>query len=369
MINLRAKNNDLTAGKKYSYLNTNYASGVNEVVVSNSDGFENDQYVLIGEWGNETSEIMKITGVTAATHTISFAAETTKFSHSESTRITIISYNQIKYYWTALATFDSDNLLDTIDVQADSLHTIFGDSNHSTGFGFFKFYNSTNSKISAASNAIPYTSFANQSIKKVLDSFYSLLNSKEQKLISNTDALNYLNEAYAIIVSELNLVNENYNVPADEDFSIVSGISEYALPDDFSKVISLYNGTNKISIPFISLDEVAAWNNEASNTVRYSLRNNYLVITPEPTENITYSMKFKKKSDILSSFYENIDLPDHGEYLLINFMMHRASIKMQNGQAGMFLKLFQNDIQRLKISSHKRSNNNDDWSIADSANI
>ena len=273
-ITLRAKNSDLIAAQKYSYLQNNYSSGITEVIVTNSAGFTVGDYVLLGSFGSETAEIMKITSITTATHTISFAAETTSFSHPESTKVTIIPYNQIKYYWTATTTFDSDNLLDTIDVQADSLFTIYKDSARSVGFGFLKFYNSTNLKISTQSNAIPYGSFANQSIKKVLDSFFSLLNGKDRKLISNTDAFNYLNEAYAIVISELNLVNSNYNVPEDNDFSIVSEAAEYDLPDDFSKVISLYNGTDNVEIPFIKLSKVASWNSESSNEVRYSHRNN-----------------------------------------------------------------------------------------------
>lgn len=369
-ITLRAKNKDLTESQKYSYLNSNYASGVDEVVIVNSDGFAADQYVLLGNFGSETSEIMKITGVTAATHTISFAAETTKFSHSESTRITILPYNQIKFYQTAAAVFsDSENYLGVVDIQADALYTIYQDSVNSSGFGWFKFYNETNLKISTNSNAIPYDSFTNQSIKKVLSSFYSLINGKDRKLISDTDALNYLNEAYAIVISELNLVNSNFAVPADEDISIVSGTKEYDLPDDFSNVISLYNGTDNEEIPFIKLSKVAKWESETSNEVRYYLRGSVLGIVPEPTEAIIYTLKYQKKSDILDSYYSNIDLPDHGEYLLINFMLSRAAIKLQNGQEGMYLELFQNDIQRLKLVSHKRSNSLDAFEIDGYANI
>lgn len=370
-LTLRAKNSNLTEGTKYSFLMTNYASGVSTIIVTNSNGFSADDYLLLGSFGNETSEVVQIDtgGVNAATHTLTLKVAT-KFAHAESTRVTILKYNQVKYYQTVLAVFsNSENYLGVENIQADSLFTLYQDSVNSSGFGWFCFYNSTNTKITTNSNAIPYLSFANQSIKKVLDSFYSLLNSKEQKLISNTDALNYLNESYAIVVSELNLVNDNYNVPTDEDFSIVSGTSEYDLPDDFSKVISIYNGNEKVSVPFIALSEVAAWDSETSNEVRYSLRNDKLVITPEPTDSITYSMKYKKKSDILTSFYSNIDLPDHGEYLLIDFMMSRAAIKLQNGKELMFLNLFKENIQRLKISSHKRSNNQDDFGLNEFANI
>ena len=368
-ISLRAKNSNLTEGQKYSYLNSNTASGVGTLTVTNSDGFSANDFLLIGNFGNETSEIVQIDSVNSATHVLTLKANIL-FAHSESTKIIICSYDKIKYYWTAVATFDSDNLLDTIDVQADSLFTVYKDSDHSTGFGFFKFFYSTApTKISSASNVIPYSSFANQSVKKVLDSFYSLLNSKERKLISDTDSLNFLNEACAIVTSELNLVNDNYNVPADEDFSIVSGTSEYDLPDDFSKVIFLYNGSDRVEVPFIALADIPLWNSVTSNEVRYSLRNDKLVITPEPAEAIVYTLKYKKKSDIISSYYSNIDLPDHGEYILLNFLMYRSSQKLGNGQDQKYYSSFKEDLQRLKISSHKRSNENSSWGINEFANI
>jgi len=368
MLTIRASNKNLTTGTKYSYLNSNTASGVTDIVVSNIVGFSDDDFLLLGEWGSETSELVQIDSRNTNTHTITLKAAT-KFAHPESTKVVIVSYDKVKFYWTATDTFNSDILLETVDVQADSLFTIYQDSDHSSGFGFFKFYNSANAKITSESNAIPYNSFANQSVKKVLDSFYSILNSKEKKLISDTDALNYLNEAYAIVVSELNLVNDNYNVPADKDYSIVGGTSEYDLPDDFSKVISLYNGSDRVEVPFIALSDVPLWNSVTSNEVRYSLRNDKLVITPEPTTSTTYTLKYKKKSDIVSSYYSNIDLPDHGEYLLLDYMMFRSSQKLTNGKEQMFLGLFKENIQRLKISSHKRSNENSSWNIKSEANI
>lgn len=376
-ISLRAKNSNLTAGAKYSYLSTNYASGVGVstgLVVTNSNGLVAGDYILLGNFGNEISEIVQIDSVASATHTLTLKTNT-KFAHPESTKVTVLKYNQVLFYQTALAVFDAaENPLPTgaaaaVAVQADSLYTILQDSDNTLGYGWFKFENATNSKKTGSSNAIPYLNFANKSVKKVLDSFYSLLNNKEQKLISNTDALNFLNEAYAIVVSELNLVNDNYNVPADEDFSIVASTAEYDLPDDFSKVISLYSGSKNVEIPYIKISDLADWNSVTSNEVRYSLRNDKLIITPTPTESITYSLKYKKESDIITSFYSNIDLPDHGEYLLINFMMSRSAIKLNSGKEGMFLELFQNDLQRLKISSHKRSNENDSWGLDPFSNI
>ena len=203
----------------------------------------------------------------------------------------------------------------------------------------------------------------------MLDRFFSLLNSKERKLISDADALSYLDEGYSEAKSELNLVNDEYNVSDEYDFSIVSGTSEYALPDNFSSILSLYNGTDKKDIGFIKLANVPNWDSESSNVVKYYLRGDYLGISPEPTEDITYTSRYKTKSAVLSSYYTNISLPNNKHFILLDFMMFRASLKLKNGEGSNYYKLFENSIQKMKIGAHKRSNNRDNWGIESSSNV
>ncbi len=51
-------------------------------------------------------EIVQVSVVTAATHTLTVG--TTKFSHPESTRVTVLPYNQVKFYHTTTATYDTE---------------------------------------------------------------------------------------------------------------------------------------------------------------------------------------------------------------------------------------------------------------------
>jgi len=373
-ISLRAKNENLTAGQKYSYLVTNYSSGVSDIIVTNSDGFVADQYILLGSFGNETSEIVQIDSVTAATHTLTLKVATV-FAHPESTRVTIIPYNQIKFFQTATAVFSStENYLGVVDVQADSLYTIYQDSVNSTGYGWFKFTNSTNLKTTSESNAIPYLGFSISRVKTVLDSFYSLLNSKERALITDKDAFNYMSEGLSIIVSELNLVNNEYNVSGETDVDVISGTSEYNIVSDigvsdFEKILSLYNGDDQEKIEFIPLSEAPSWGSTSSNSMKYYLRGGVIGFSPEPDTSVTLKMRYKKKSSAITSYYDDIDLPSNMHYMLVDFLMFKSAIKLGSGKEASFLKLFQNNIQRMKVTSHKRSNSIDSWNISDEANV
>jgi len=56
------------------------------------------------------------------------------------------------------------------------------------------FYNTATSLFSQPSNAIPYNDFNQDTVKKTFDGFFSLLNNRELKLISEEDAYNWANE-------------------------------------------------------------------------------------------------------------------------------------------------------------------------------
>ena len=125
MITIKADNRQLLLNAKYSYLSDNYASGIQSFVFVSSVGFATNDYVLIGEFGQETSEILLVDGVTAATHTVT-TSTTTQFAHSQDTKVTILKYNQVKFYQTSTATFsESGNQLPKAspvdqDIQAES---------------------------------------------------------------------------------------------------------------------------------------------------------------------------------------------------------------------------------------------------------
>lgn len=374
MISLRAQNSQLTKNAKYSFLNTNYLSGVDEVVLTNSLGFAADDYVLLGEWGSETSEIMQIDTVTAATHTLKFTADT-KFAHSESTKVYRIRYNQVLFYHTAAATFsNTENPLPTgaaaaQDLQADSIFTTLEDTVNTTGYGWFVFYKSTApTKVTENSNAIPYANFSESTTKKILDNFYSLLNDKERRQIDIDDAFSWMNEAISVMTGELNLISSSYMVSDDTTVSVVSGTSEYSLESDFSDIVSVYDSTNDREITSIDIADTVAWGSNSSNSIRYYLRGNKIGFSPEPSEAFTCYVKYKSLGAIYDTYDDVADLPDKAWHTLKYYIMFLACIKLNRTDGENFLKLFDVGVQRMKMISHKRSNNNDNW-IPDRASM
>ena len=330
-------------------------------------------YVLLGEFGSETSEVVQIGAGGVSVNTLTVGA--TLYSHPIDTKVTILKYNKVVFYRTTTATFvrsDANRLtvMPGLDIQCDSSFTKYYDVTNSTGFGWFEFYNVATTKYTANSNVIKYAGFSENSVKKILDNFFSLLNNKEQKLIDNSDALRWLNESYVVSMNELNLVNEEYAVPAEWSFTVSSSSDrEQALEDDFFSLISVTDSDGE-DVPFISLADVPNWDDEASSTsVRYFLRGNYIGISPVPSSSTTYYVYYKKSAETLDSYDDDINLPSKNYYFLVDGMLARAASKLEKSNGPAYEKKFQEGIQRMKITAHKQSAHNDSFSISNESNV
>ena len=324
--------------------------------------------VLLGEFGSETSEIVTVSSVDKTTHTLTVGA--TKYAHSQDTRCSALPYNQAIFYHVTTAAYDIlTPITGYVDLQADSLYTVANDAVYSTGFSYYHFYNSITGKDSANSNFVPYSSFGENSVKSILETFYSLLNDKERRLITDTDSFHWLNDAYSIVQNELNLVNREYFVDTTQAIATVSGTQEYSLATDFSRAINVYNEDKEVNVNSIDLKDVSHYNYNTSNTPMYYIRGSYLGISPTPTSVVNYTLRYVYKTTAVSSYYENIDVPNNNFYCVINFMLHKAGIKLGKNDSMNYLKLFNADIERMKITSFKQNDNLDSWSISDSANV
>lgn len=369
MFTLKADNRTISNGAKFTFIKENYSSGVTSIVVDNSTPIVALDYILIGEWGEEFTEIVKVSTVTSSSHTLALTAATS-FAHSESSRVTVIKYNQVKFYRTATTTFsEAGTLLATIDIQPERFHTVYNDTTNTTGYGWFKFYNATLGVATTNSNAIPYAGFARNSVKKMIDRFFSLLNNKEMKMITFDDAFDFLNEGYVKARSHLNLVNQEYSVDPVTTISAVAGTSEYDLPSNFFNLIVI-NDSNGYEIEYISLRDMPYHNSNAGNEVRYYMRGTKIGFSPTPAVAATYKIYNTTLPAELTSYYDNIEFPNLNYHSLLNFMLYKAKLKAgDSNDAAKFFTLWTDDLNLMKSTSIKQSANQDTWGIHDRANI
>lgn len=367
MITLKADNRNLLDSTKYTFLSDNYSSGVVSLVVVNSVDISANTYILLGNLGSENTEIVQVNSVDSTTQTLSLAAAT-KFPHNESTKVTIINYNKIRFFHTTTTIYsDTTPLTGYLDIRANSWYTTHDDDSFSTGYGWFILYNSTTAVASQPSNAIPYVGFAKDTVQQLFEATYSLLNNKELTLISSSDIYIWANEGYEILRNYLNLANQEFNAQINQTISVLAGVSEYLLQDDFGDLVDIVDDVGS-KIPWISLADIQSFT-LTKTQVSYYIRGKYIGFVPSPVANVTYKYIYLSRAPTLSSFGDIISLPDGGFYCLKDYVIYRAYLKTQNPNAAGYYKIFQDGMNNMKIFAIKRDANRDQWGIADWANV
>jgi len=153
-------------GNDRSYLTSDVDSGDTSIAVMSSSGFSGTNfYVLIGDYGEEKAEIKLVSSFTGNTFTIAALSN----SHTSSTPVTFIEYNQIKVYGRATSG-GSNNLVTTLDIDTTNQHTDYIYDGDSYSYFVTSYYNSQDTEESAFSEEITSTTFGQTSAKKVIES-------------------------------------------------------------------------------------------------------------------------------------------------------------------------------------------------------
>jgi len=349
-------------------LSANILAGVSSAFVGDVSGFAAGQMVLLGTWGSETSEIIRVLSVslTPLPPKINFSSPIVK-AHAESTPITVLKYDQVRFYWTATDTYSATiPICAYTNLDPTSYFTTVMDTVHQSGYGWFTYYHSVSGLASSNSNAIPYANFAYGSVKRISDAFYSRLNQVQQRLIPWDDALMFLNEAYSLARAELNLINSDFVTSTEATISVVGGTQEYALPDRFSDLIYIRNSLTGNQVPRARIWEIPEWEKYGQGAVSYYIRGNWLGFTPTPTSDFTVSYRYAALPTFLNTYYDTVNLPDDNFWFLVDYMEYRAAPKLNRDGSAAF-ESWRRGIDLMKLVEARRGADPDAWRAVRSA--
>jgi hypothetical protein len=364
MLIIKGDNRSILRDMPFSFLSGNTLSGVSSFGMSSTDNFLTDDFLIAGEINGVGSELLQIDSVTDI-NTIVLKTPSV-YAHSESTKITKVPYNQVKFYRNTIPTFSTTTLLATVDINPQSLFTTWNDNIYSSGYAFFIFYNSQTDTKSASSNPIDYAGFPANSAYSIIKSFLSSLNNVEMKLLTFSDCFSYISEGLSIAVSELNLSNQEYKTQP-QVISTVSGTQEYDLEDDFSRLVSVSNEDGS-DIPYIKQSEIKK-NDEDNEDMRYFIRGSKIGFSPTPTSIMNVYINYSAKSTSLTSYYDLIDLPNNGFWVLKDYLIYASASKLNVDRqtALSYRQVFMDNVNKLKVNSNKQNTNKDSFSIDKSA--
>lgn len=224
---LKIQNKPLVEGQEFSVITSNAVTGDSTLNVQNADGFAVGKYLLIGNFGEEGSEIIRIHTTTPPTGTIITLNTTLVFSHTMNTRVTQIDYNQAEFS-RATTVSGTKTTLTTKAIEADDLYTSYDDTTNATGYGFIRFKHSDDVTYSAYSGAIPYTGFTARSVYSMIKGGLNLTNESFSNLITHDFCLDELNNWQDEVSSVRNWDHESTSTTD----TVVAGQKWYDVPTD-----------------------------------------------------------------------------------------------------------------------------------------
>lgn len=255
----------------HSSLKKDYASGVSAVEIYNINQFAINQIVLIGEYGNEGSEIIKTHAATAPTgNTVTFASNTTK-PHPKDTPIYIYAFDQVEFSHADTLAGSKTVLgsIQNLDPTQDEMG--LNDTANTTGYYFTRYKNSITSVFSDYSDAIPYSGMPINTVGYAIDTAMNELDAKFSDTLTFTKLIGAARQMLRLVRGKMKAwaKYQEYDYIAG---TISQGVRRIAVPTTLydknsnRSVLNVRIGNNDISLTPVDRDEYLRRVGEAKYT-------------------------------------------------------------------------------------------------------
>lgn len=183
-------------------LNADIAASSSTITVDSIDGFAVNQVILIGELGQEDSEIIKThPSTTPSGSTITLASNTTK-AHSARTKVYLIEFDAVEVSHADTLT-GAKSVLATPSIQADQLIQVYTDTTETAGFYFARYKETIGNTFGSYTDGVPYGGWADTQvghcIQKALDENKESLSD----IITLRNCFDWINDGLRYIAGKL----------------------------------------------------------------------------------------------------------------------------------------------------------------------
>jgi hypothetical protein len=270
--------NPETADLEKSYLSNSYAVGTASIAVKNADRFALNDRVMLGEMGEEKTEVVTVTA--AATDGMTLTIGGTVFSHEADTPIYKLRFDQVKFYRSTTTSTGSYSVLSTqnLDVDNANLTTIYDDT---TGLSscFYKMtlYHSISTLESAYTDVISGGGYRRNQVGYLIDQVLQEVGDQTEQHVTRNEILGYFNE-----------VNDDLTI----------GVAK---PYEFLKTrttLAQTVGQNYINFPTDSNGNLTMWKFDRMDY-------NYVDSSTSPTTNLTYTLEVIDPAYFRNRFQDN----------------------------------------------------------------
>lgn len=178
-----------------SYLANAYPTGTTSMVVKNADRFALNDRIMIGQMGEEKTEVVTVTAPATDGMTITIGG--TVFSHEADTPVYRLRFDQVKFYRSTTGIAGVYSVISTqyLDVDNANLTTIYDDTTGlSTYYYKMTVYNSISAVESAFSDPIPGGGFARNQVGYMIDQVLKEVNDQIEAHVSRSEILGWFND-------------------------------------------------------------------------------------------------------------------------------------------------------------------------------
>lgn len=224
--------NPETVDLERTFLSRSTAIGAINFPVKNSNKFAQDQKVMIGEMGNERTEILTVASVTNTQVTTDAA----KFPHDADDPIYILEVDKVRIY-RATAIGGVYSLLDTIDIDVDNENnkTVYDDTTALTTY-FYKvsFYDSVNDEETELTEPIAATGYVARAVGSIITEVANEVKDPEFLTMAIPEYLSHMNNISDDLITQAKrpyrFLKRKASLDIDADASAID------FPDDFWKI-------------------------------------------------------------------------------------------------------------------------------------
>lgn len=187
--------NPETVDLEKSYLSAAYSTGVTSIVVKNSNRFAANDRIMLGEMGQEKTEIVTVSAVAADGMTITIGA--TVFSHEADTPVYRLRFDQARFYRSTTTSTGSYSLIATVDLDVDNanLSTLYDDTSGLASY-YYKMtvYHSISTLESAYSDPIGGTGWRREQVGNIIDEILQEVSDLNEVNMTRNELLGYFND-------------------------------------------------------------------------------------------------------------------------------------------------------------------------------
>ncbi len=201
-------------GIQQTYLGSVVVVGNNSALVRNPAGFTVNWMVQIGQTGEQTAEILRMSSTSGTT--MNFGTSTPNpggtflYNHALDTPLYQIHYDQIIVNRSTAGTIGPFSALATISITPDQIYTQYDDTTGVSTYAYYvQYYNSVNGDLSGSSSIFVPGGPTYYSLQKIRDRVKGKLYSAGF-IRGDNDINDWINECYEDMVNAAIKTNEEY---------------------------------------------------------------------------------------------------------------------------------------------------------------